>query len=767
MVGHYNFLHEDDFSNRIQAYLKKALREAKTHSDWAAPDEEYESATIAFAVALLDQQTPFWKSFEGFAKQVTVHGIINSLAQVLLKFTLPGVPDTYQGCEFWDYSFVDPDNRRAIDYTKRATLLESIEKETENLPQNLWQQREEGAIKLWLTDQLFSLRKSEASLFAEGDYLPLQIAGKYTTNILAFGRKQGNRLYIFAVPLHTAALCRDQETDFFSIDWADTKVVLPKEAGSFQDVFSGRIVGKGEGLLAESLFKNFPFAIIRGKEVPKERGAGILAHITSLPSLFGVGDLGPGAKAFVDFLHRSGQKYWQLLPLNPTEAGQGYSPYSALSSKAGWPLLISPELLARDGLLQADELKGHHLSNESMVDYAVAESVKKELLSKAFETFITAPHSAVQNDFVLFCEKEKGWLNDFALFMFLKKHHDGQPWYEWPKEEKKRDKATLQSIATQSEKALQKIKWEQFLFTKQWKELKAYCNNRNIRLIGDMPFYVSYDSADVWAAQHLFSIDEEGQLTGIAGVPPDAFSADGQLWGMPTFNWERMKQDGYGWWIQRLRKNIELFDLTRLDHFRAFAAYWQVPAGEETARNGKWIPAPGTDFFKAMQKEFGEVPFIAEDLGDINEEVLNLRDEASLPGMKVLQFAFGEDMPLSGYIPHNYDKNFLVYTGTHDNNTTVGWWKTEADQKMKARVENYAGHVVHEQNIHTTLARLAYASVANIAILPVQDVLGLDESARMNVPSSSQNNWAWRLVAAQLNKSTEKLLREWTRLYNR
>lgn len=282
-----------------------------------------------------------------------------------------------------------------------------------------------------------------------------------------------------------------------------------------------------------------------------------------------------------------------------------------------------------------------------------------------------------------------------------------------------------------------------------------------------MPFYVSYDSADVWADQELFALNEAGERSGIAGVPPDSFSADGQLWGMPTFNWERMKEDGYQWWIQRLRKNMELFDITRLDHFRAFEAYWKVPAGEETAKNGTWVQGPASDFFKAMQKEFGALPFVAEDLGDINEAVLNLRDESNLPGMKVLQFAFGDDMSQSDYIPHNYEKNFLVYTGTHDNNTTVGWWRTEADDSMKQRIIKYSGCDVDEKNVHMTLGRLAYSSVADIAILPVQDVLGLDETARMNVPSSANNNWAWRLVQGQLNGNVEKMLSEWVQLYNR
>lgn len=765
LVGHYDSDDEEDFAARLQAFLQKALREGKTHSSWATPNKEYEAATNDFVASLLDRSQPFWKSFLPFLERVQQHSVVNSLSQVLLKMTLPGVPDIYQGCELWDYSFVDPDNRRAIDYNKRFQLINSFDTAGSDLLNRLWKE-DIGSLKLWLTQQMLAIRKSDRSLFDEGDYVALQTEGVYKAHVFAFARKQADKTYLFAVPLRTALLCKEG-VDFFKIDWQDTRIVIPKEFGGFSDVLSGKSIAKTDGLLAKNLFRKFTVAILKGKEAAKGRGAGILAHITSLPSAHGVGDLGGGAKAFADFLHRSGQTYWQLLPLNPTEAGQGYSPYSALSSKAGWPLLISAEKLIADGLLTALDVESTILPNDVAVDYGSAEKVKEGLLSKAFDAFEKGENNALQNEAVLFYEKEKTWLDDYAIFIHLKKTHNGKPWYEWPEQFKRRSASALADMVSANETALQKIKWEQFVFTRQWTELKTYCNNRNIRLIGDMPFYVSYDSADVWAAQHLFAIDAEGQRTGIAGVPPDAFSDDGQLWGMPTFNWERMKEDGYSWWMQRLRKNIELFDITRLDHFRAFEAYWRVPAGETTARNGEWIKGPGQDFFRTVRIEFGEMPFIAEDLGDINEAVLNLRDEAHLPGMKVLQFAFGDDMQRSGYIPHNYEKNFLVYTGTHDNNTTVGWWRKETNEQTKQRIRDYAGGDVHEGNVHTTFARLAYGSVANVAILPVQDVLGLDESARMNIPSSANNNWAWRLLPGQTSEQVERMLREWVERYNR
>jgi len=501
--------------------------------------------------------------------------------------------------------------------------------------------------------------------------------------------------------------------------------------------------------------------------IDNARGAGVLMHITSLPSAYGIGDLGPAARHFADFLSRSRQKYWQLLPLNPTEAGQGHSPYSATSSMAGNPLLISPELLVKEGLLTNHDLAPYRLPVHNRVDYAEAERVKGEIFEKAFEAFLGEKGAHLQGAYQQFCKAEAAWLNDFALYSVLKKVNEGQPWFNWGDEYKLRDAGALQSLEAAHERELTKAKWLQFLFARQWHSLKAYCNEKGIQFVGDMPFYVSYDSADVWAHRRLFAIDKAGNATGMAGVPPDAFSADGQLWGMPVFNWEVLKEEGYTWWIERLKKNIELFDWVRLDHFRAFADYWEVPAGEQTARNGEWKPGPGADFFKAVENALGSLPFVAEDLGEINEPVLQLRDQFQMPGMKILQFAFGEDMPRSDYIPHNYGQNFFVYTGTHDNNTVRGWFTQEADEGTRHRLERYVGRPLSAAEIHLELGRMAYASVAKTAILPLQDVLALDADARMNIPASGENNWAWRLQPAQLTGADEERLRQWTILYNR
>jgi 4-alpha-glucanotransferase len=332
------------------------------------------------------------------------------------------------------------------------------------------------------------------------------------------------------------------------------------------------------------------------------RSAGILLHITSLASKYGIGDLGPEAKSFADFLKRTNQTYWQLLPLNPTENGQGHSPYSAISSRAGNTLLISPDLLAADGLIDRHELDKYILPNKSKTDYTEAERVKKEIFEAAWKNFQNGKGQQLQKAFNKFKEKESYWLDEFALYTLLKHLNEGKPWFEWEEDYKLHDESALKKLTTDNKSAVEKIKWLQFLFIKQWNELREYCNSHGIKFFGDLPFYVSYDSADVWANKELFSLDEKGKMIGVAGVPPDAFSDDGQLWGMPVFFWEVHKKNGYAWWIERLKKNMELFDVLRLDHFRAFADYWEVPAGEETAKKGEWKKGPRTDFFDAVKK---------------------------------------------------------------------------------------------------------------------------------------------------------------------
>ncbi|ALJ00504.1 malto-oligosyltrehalose synthase [Rufibacter tibetensis] len=762
---------EDDFENRVQEYLQKALREAKVNSNWTTPNEAYESATKAFALKLLDKNRPFWASFEKFRAKTTDFGIVNSLSQVLLKFTTPGIPDVYQGTELWDFSLVDPDNRRPVDYEKRQAWLEELNDYDLNkqdvLWENLWENRYDARIKLWLTRTLFTERKNNADLFAKGEYLPLTVEGEHKDHVLAFVRKHLQTWYVVAVPLHLAALAKAQGVETLQdIDWKDTKVIIPEEAPKdWQDTLIRSTGNYAHELSVADLFGIFPLAMLKLR-AQNERGAGILLHITSLPSAFGIGDMGPEARKFADFLHASNQKYWQLLPLNPIESGQGYSPYSSISSRAGNPLLISPVVLAREGLLEEDELQQYHLPQTGNVDYVEAQRVKDELLEKAWQTFKTGDFPTLQQQFIDYVGSEASWLNDFAVFVLLKEKHEGSAWFQWPEEFKHRHAEGMERLISQNAEALEKIKWVQFIFNKQWKRLRTYCNNRGIQMFGDMPFYISYDSVDVWANRDIFAVDSEGTMTGVAGVPPDDFSEDGQLWGMPVFKWDVLKEQDYAWWIGRLRKNMELYDLVRLDHFRAFADYWEVPAGETTAKKGEWKLGPGADFFTFVEKEMGSLPFIAEDLGEINDLVLKLRDDYNLPGMKILQFAWGDEMPQNAYMPHNYARNFIAYTGTHDNNTTLGWYRNEG-KEFHQQIEHYVGRSLGEDDIWWVFARLAYASVAKTAILPLQDVLGIDELGRMNTPGKGEGNWGWRLMPGQINKDTENILREWTKLYNR
>ncbi|HEV7349566.1 malto-oligosyltrehalose synthase [Telluribacter sp.] len=761
---------EDQFGERIQEYLQKALREAKKNSNWTTPNEEYETATKAFAKGLLDQSKPFWKSFAPFHQKVADYGIVNSLSQVLLKFTCPGVPDVYQGTELWDLSLVDPDNRRAVDYKKRQQWLDDLDAQDlnkqEEVWQDLWQNRSNAKIKLWLTHTLLNERKRNADIFAKGDYLPLEVSGEYKDNIIAFARSYQQTCYLIVVPLHLAQLCKQQGKEVLELDWKDTTITLPKDIPTEWQHLLLKTEGTAEKELpVNGLFTTVPIAVLKFK-AKNERGAGILLHITSLPSPFGLGDLGPEAKAFADFLYRTGQKYWQLLPLNPTEQGQAHSPYSALSSRAGNPLLISPELLADAGLLDPKDFKKYRLPQKDQADYAEAERIKTELFEIAWKNYKDGEFATMKQQFLDFCRQEALWLDDFALFIVLKDKNGGKPWFEWPEEFKQRDKKVLEKLKAEQADQFEKTRWLQFIFLSQWKRLRTYCNNRGIQLFGDMPFYTSYDSVDVWANREIFSLDKEGNMTGIAGVPPDFFSEDGQLWGMPVFEWDVLKKQNYRWWIERLIKNIELFDIVRLDHFRAFADYWVVPAGEKTARRGEWKLGPGSEFFNQVKKEMGGLPFIAEDLGDVSPIVLELRDEFELPGMKVIQFAFDESMPQSIFIPHNFTPNFVAYTGTHDNNTILGWYNQEGKEDKK-RMDKYLGRVLERDEIAPAMCRMAFASVAKIAIIPLQDLLGLDEKSRMNYPGEGEGNWLWRLKPGQLTKEAEKQLLEWTRIYNR
>jgi len=497
----------------------------------------------------------------------------------------------------------------------------------------------------------------------------------------------------------------------------------------------------------------------------KKRGSGILLHIASLPSPYGIGDLGPGAYGFADFLAENRQSYWQVLPLSPTAEAYGNSPYSSVSTFAGNTLLISPDLLFRDGLVPADAIDSRPAFPEGRCDYARAIPYKERLLTLAYEKCLT---SAMMRDrFVHFCEDHASWLDTYALFVAVKKRMGGRLWSEWPWELKDRAGDEMERIGTECAADIEKEKFGQFLFFSQWYALKEYCNARGVQLMGDMPIYVSYDSADVWANAHIFKLDGQKQPLTLSGVPPDYFSATGQLWGNPVYNWEALRATGYAWWISRLRHILSLHDVVRIDHFRGLVAFWEVPAHERNAVNGQWVRVPFDDFFHTLFKRFFSLPIVAEDLGLITPDVREVIKRFGFPGMKVLLFAFGEENPMHIYLPHTYERNFVVYTGTHDNNTARGWFDGEARPEDRERLFRYIGRRVHPEEVHWELVRLAMMSIADIAIVPMQDVLGLGQEAQMNRPSVARGNWEWRLLPSQLTEDIGLRLRLLTETYGR
>lgn len=741
---------EDNFGERLQQYLQKTMREAKQHSSWEKPNENYEAAVLKFANDLLDKRRPFWKSFTAFHQKLAGYGIINSLAQVLLKFTCPGVPDVYQGCEHWDFSLVDPDNRRPVDYKRRKSLINAQSSLTQ-----LWDNKLNGGIKTWLTNLLMQERKTDPLVFTQGNYVPLQVKGKYAANIFAFARTYRQVIYVTVVPVNGSLIT----------DWQDTSLIMPVNAPNhFKNIITGTEEKYSQEIAISDIFTIVPFALLKLSHPDNPRGSGILMSVTSLPNDFGIGDMGPGAKAFADMLNKANQKYWQLLPINPVDKRSQYSPYSTYSSMAGNVLLLSPQLLANDGL--SDTEKGRIAATDK-IDYKYVVNSKKAILDEAWQSFKALESKAYHDGYINFCKKEAFWLDDYALYVVLKQQHKNAPWYTWPEELKKRDKNSLAAFQQQNNDEIDKEKWLQYEFSKQWGSLKNYCNQLGIKLFGDLPFYVSYDSVDVWANPVLFSIDKDGNMIEVAGVPPDYFSKNGQLWGMPVFNWEELKKQNFDWWIQRINKNLERFDLLRLDHFRAFSSYWAVPAKETTAINGEWKLAPGEELFELLTKKLGKLPFVAEDLGDIDEKVYALRDKFNLPGMRVLQFAFGDEAGTSPHIPHNYTINSIAYTGTHDNNTTKGWYRTEADKATLKRIKSYTGTKVTEKKIAILFIREIMASVAKIAIIPMQDLLELDENCRMNVPGEAEENWQWRMENKDFDPTIIKRLKKVTQLYNR
>jgi 4-alpha-glucanotransferase len=493
------------------------------------------------------------------------------------------------------------------------------------------------------------------------------------------------------------------------------------------------------------------------------RSSGILLHPTSLPGRFGCGDVGSEAYRFLDFLVESKQRWWQVLPLGPT--GYGDSPYQSFSAFAGNPLLIDPDRLVEEGLLSSSDLKKVPAFPQDGVDYGPVIGFRMALLKKSFENFKTG-RGPDQDEFETFCRENSAWLDDFTLFMALKEAHGGTVWNTWESDIAGRQPEAMRRWTQALADSIQRHHYFQYQFFKQWAALKRAANEQGIRFIGDIPIFVAHDSADVWAHPDLFYLDEKGQPTVVAGVPPDYFSATGQLWGNPLYRWDVMKERGYAWWIDRVKAALATVDVVRMDHFRGFEAYWEIPATEKNAIRGRWVKGPGADLFHALRFAFSvhHLPIIAEDLGVITPEVVALRDQFELPGMKILQFAFGGGIAKME-APYQYSRNYVVYTGTHDNDTSLGWFRRSSAPEERELALKYMGTDGREFN--WDFIRLAFSSVADMAVVPLQDVLGLDSEARMNYPSRASGNWSWRYLPGALTPEIKQRLAEMTEIYGR
>ena len=495
----------------------------------------------------------------------------------------------------------------------------------------------------------------------------------------------------------------------------------------------------------------------------EERVSGVLLHVTSLPSYGGVGDFGPAARGFVEFLQAAKQRVWQVLPLSPT--GYGSSPYSALSAFAGNPLLVSLEVLAEQGWIAWDRLKGL-APHDGPADFVRATREKLPLIEEAAGNFLDRAPEEQKVKFRKFCNENLSWLTDYAMFTVLRRMNGYASWHEWPVEYARRDGDAIARLMNDKGRELAVEQAVQFFFSEQWCALRGYCKERDVRILGDIAIFVNYDSADVWTHPELFELDEDLRPIRVSGVPPDYFSATGQRWGNPLYRWDRLRERGFDWWVARIRRALALYDVIRLDHFRGFEAFWSIAADEETAVNGQWIKAPGHELFQRLKEVLGELPFVAEDLGVITKEVDGLREFYGMPGMRILQFGFA-NRGSHVYLPHRFVPNTVAYTGTHDNNTTLGWWQEDATATERANVQAYLQPVAQDGEVAWAMMRAVAGSVANFAIFPMQDILQLGAEARMNKPSAGEGNWTWRYRRDALHPDFAKKMAQLMELTDR
>ena len=493
-----------------------------------------------------------------------------------------------------------------------------------------------------------------------------------------------------------------------------------------------------------------------------KRYSGVLAHPTSFPSPYGIGDFGKGAYDFINFLTGAGQSLWQILPLGHT--GYGDSPYQAFSAFAGQPLLISPDELIKDGLLYGDDLRNYPHFNPDHIYYGDVIPAKLRILHRSYEIFKESADLCMLKEFDVFCEHEKDWLDDYALFMAGKDAHGGACWLEWEDDLRDPDEEIKAAWRERLADSIEYYKYIQFIFFRQWNAIRDYAHVNGIKIVGDIPIYVALDSAEVWVYPDLFELDENLVPKAVAGCPPDAFSPTGQLWGNPLFRWDEMKKDGYSWWTKRIKAMSKLYDIVRIDHFRGFDSYYAIPGTDDTARNGEWREGPGMDLFHALEKKLGKLNIIVEDLGFLTPSVLKLVKDSGFPGMKVVQFAF-DSREGSDYLPHNYPTHCVVYTGTHDNDTILGWMNTAPKASVKFAKEYL--NLTKEEGYNWGMMRGAWASVGDLAIVPMQDIIGVGSEGRMNTPSTLGGNWEWRATADQIDNKLAKRLYKYMQMYGR
>ncbi len=496
----------------------------------------------------------------------------------------------------------------------------------------------------------------------------------------------------------------------------------------------------------------------------RKRGSGVLLHVTSLPSRYGIGDLGPEAYRFADFLSKAKQGYWQILPLKPTAAETGHSPYSSLSAFAGNTLVISPEMLHQDDLLTRTELRDPPSFPSDHVDFESVSHYKQKLLNLAYERF---KETRKRDSYDIFCSTHQSWLEDYVLFQVIRQHFNRRSWSDWPAKLRDRDPDALHDVKVHMRDAIDRETFLQYEFFRQWCSLKNYCNDSGIQIIGDIAIYVGYDSTDVWAHRDIFKLTRRGKPKYVAGFPPDAFSSKGQLWGTPLYDWDMLRKTGYHWWIERIEHGLSMYDVLRIDHFRGFIQYWQVPASHKTAERGKWVEGPKDDFVNTLVRRFAFPSLIVEVLGYITPEITEFLEKYDLPDMNVLIFAFEKDFASGPYYPHNIKRNSVIYTDTHDTPTIRGWFEDHAKPKEKQRLFRYLGRRVPASKLPWEVIRLAMMARSDLAVIPMQDLLGLGKEGRMNVPGVAKGQWRWRFDWGQLESGVAGKLAEMTETYGR